>query len=82
MSKPAGSRVVGMRLNGKPIDPAGHYRVVLNNYLAAGGDSLSAFTAGTDITDKGIIDLDALVAWIAPHRTPPEPNRIKLIGLR
>jgi 5'-nucleotidase len=81
VSKPAGSRVVDMRLNGKPVDPARKYRVVVNNYLASGGDSLTAFTAGTDITDKGIVDLDALVAWIAPGRTPPQPNRIKLIGL-
>jgi 5'-nucleotidase len=81
MSKPDGSRVIGMRLNGRPVDPAGNYRVVVNNYLASGGDSLSAFTAGTDVTDKGIIDLDALVAWIAPGRTPPEPNRTRLIGI-
>jgi 5'-nucleotidase len=80
MAKPAGSRVTDMRLNGKPIDAAAPYRVTLNNYLASGGDSLSAFTAGTEITDKGIIDLDALVAWIAPGRTPPLPNRIHLIG--
>jgi len=67
-----------MRLNGKPVEPASRYRVVVNNYLASGGDSLSAFTAGTEITDKGIIDLDALVAWIAPGRTPPTPNRIRI----
>jgi 5'-nucleotidase len=82
LSKPAGGRVVDMRLNGKPVEPAKKYRVVVNNYLASGGDSLTAFTAGKDITDKGIIDLDALVAWIAPGRTPPQPNRIKLIGLQ
>jgi 5'-nucleotidase len=81
MTKPEGSRVVEMRLNGKPIDPASNYRVALNNYLASGGDSLSAFTAGTRITDKGIIDLDALVDWIAPGRTPPTPNRIRFIGV-
>ena len=67
-----------MRLNGKALDPTGRYRVAVNNYLASGGDSLSAFTAGTEITDKGIIDLDALVAWIAPGRTPPTPNRIRI----
>jgi 5'-nucleotidase len=78
MSKPEGNRVVATRLNGKPIDPATPYRVVVNNYLASGGDSLSAFTAGNDITDKGIIDLDALVAWIGPGRTPPTPNRITI----
>ncbi len=77
MSKPADNRVVDMRLNGNAIDPAAPYRVALNNYLASGGDSLSAFTVGTDVTDKGIIDLDALVAWIAPGRDPPAPNRIR-----
>ncbi|HKP33334.1 MAG TPA: 5'-nucleotidase C-terminal domain-containing protein, partial [Sphingomicrobium sp.] len=79
MRKPEGSRVVDMRLNGKRITPDGRYRVALNNYLASGGDSLTAFTAGTDVTDQGIIDLDALVAWIAPGRTPPTPNRIRII---
>jgi 5'-nucleotidase len=82
MSQPPESRVSDIRLEGKPIKTDAAYRVVVNNYLASGGDSLTRFTAGTDVTDKGIIDLDALVAWIAPGRTPPTPNRIKLIGLR
>jgi 5'-nucleotidase len=77
MSRPEGSRVSGMRLNDKPVSPDGRYRVALNNYLASGGDGLSAFTQGTDITDKGIIDLDALVAWIAPGRVPPKPGRVR-----
>jgi 5'-nucleotidase len=70
-----------MRLNGKPVAPAGKYRIVVNNFLASGGDGITSLTAGTDITDKGIIDLDALVDWIAPGRTPPSPNRIRLLGL-
>ena len=82
LAQPAGSRVSDVRLNGRPIDPAAQYRVAVNNYLASGGDDLSAFTAGTDITDKGIIDLDALVAWIAPGRAPPQPDRIRIIGAR
>ncbi len=77
MSKPEGSRVSDMRLNGQPVSPDGHYRVALNNYLASGGDGLSVFTQGTEIADKGIIDLDALVAWIAPGRTPPKPGRVR-----
>jgi 5'-nucleotidase len=77
MSKPEGSRVSDMRLNGKSVSPGGRYRIALNNYLASGGDGLSAFTQGTDITDKGIIDLDALVAWIAPGRVPPKPGRVR-----
>lgn len=81
MNRAAGDRVSDMHLNGKPVAPAGRYRVVVNNYLASGGDGLTNFTVGTNITDKGIIDLDALVAWIAIGRAPPVPNRIRLLGL-
>jgi 5'-nucleotidase len=75
---PEGQRVSEMRLGAKPIEPAESYRVVVNNYLASGGDGLSGFTAGTNVKDTGIIDLDALVAWIAKGQTPPAPNRIRL----
>jgi 5'-nucleotidase len=77
VTKLEGNRVWDLRLNGAPITPAGRYRVVLNNYLASGGDGLSAFTGGTDLTDYGILDLDALVAWIAKGQTPPIPNRVR-----
>jgi 5'-nucleotidase len=76
VSKPKGSRISDMRLNDKAIEPGGRYRVAVNNYMASGGDSLTGFTAGTELTDRGIIDLDALVDWIAKGQTPPAPNRI------
>jgi 5'-nucleotidase len=82
LAQPAGSRVSDLRLDGQPVAPATAYRVAVNNYLASGGDDLSGFTAGAEITDEGIIDLDALVAWIAPGRTPPVSNRIKIIAPR
>jgi len=78
LRKPESNRVSDVRLNGKPIASDGRYRVVVNNYLASGGDSLTGFTAGTEVTDTGIIDLDALVDWIAKGQTPPVPNRIKI----
>ena len=76
--KPENQRVSDMRLNGKPVAADGRYRVVVNNYLASGGDGLTGFTAGTELTDTGVIDLDALVDWIARGQTPPIPNRIKI----
>ena len=60
--------------------PPQRYRVVVNNYLASGGDGLAGFTQGTDLTDRGIIDLDALVAWIAKGQVPPKPDRIRVAG--
>ena len=80
MSKPEGSRVSDLRLKGRPISPTGRYRVAVNNYLASGGDGLSKFTEGTDLTDRGIIDLDALVAWIAPGRMPPKADRVRFLN--
>jgi len=78
LTKPEGSRVSDLRLNDAAVNRGGRYRVVLNNYLASGGDGISAFTEGTDVTDRGIIDLDALVAWIARGQTPPSDSRIRL----
>lgn len=82
MSRPPGGRVVAMRLLGRPIDPAARYRVALNNYVASGGDNLSVFTGGTEITDKNLVDLDALVEWIAAGRPPPVPDRVRITGIR
>ncbi|MBA3667507.1 MAG: bifunctional metallophosphatase/5'-nucleotidase [Sphingomonas sp.] len=76
LGRPEGDRIAVMSLDGKPIDPARRYRVVVNNYLASGGESLSGFTGGTEVTDAGLVDIDALIAWIAPGRTPPIANRI------
>lgn len=80
LAKPEGNRVSEIRLNAKPVAATGRYRVVLNNYLASGGDSLTEFTKGTELTDKGIVDLDAFLAWIAPGRTPPQPDRVRFLS--
>ncbi len=80
LSKPGGSRIVDMRLRGKRIAPDGRYRVAVNNYLASGGDGLTAFTAGTDVSDNGIVDVDALVDWLAKVSNPPVADRVRISG--
>jgi 5'-nucleotidase len=63
-SAATGSKVdIGsIAIDGTPIDPAGSYRVTLNNFLATGGDNFSTFTQCTDPLG-GEIDLDALVRY-------------------
>lgn len=78
MKRAPGARVFDARLNGRPIDPQARYRVALNNYLAAGGDGLTDFNQGSDVIDRGIVDLDALVDWIGRGQSPPRPSRIRL----
>lgn len=78
-----GNRVIAstLALNGKPIDLAATYRVTTNNFLAAGGDNFTGFTAGRNVQDygQGIIDADATIAYIKAKSpiAPPAADRIK-----
>ena len=65
---PAGDRVDPdtMMLNDEPIDPVGTYRVVVNNFLATGGDDFPILNSGTERV-TGDDDLVALEAYLADH---------------
>jgi 5'-nucleotidase len=76
---PAGRRIVEMRLNGKPIDPNGRYRVAVNHFLASGGDKFTVLAEGTDPVDLGL-DLDAMEAWLNKGAPVPQLGRIKNLG--
>ncbi len=80
MRRPIGQRVVSATLDGKPIDPVATYRVTMNSFLAAGGDSYTMFTQGTDSV-IGPVDLDAFEAWIAGKdvRELPPTGRVTQI---
>ena len=43
---PPGSRVVGVRIGGEPLDPDRAYRVGSNNFLLSGNDGYTALTRG------------------------------------
>ncbi|MFL5358148.1 bifunctional metallophosphatase/5'-nucleotidase [Archangium sp.] len=78
-SAPVGQKVdpASLRLNGAPVDPAGRYRVTVNNFLAGGGDGFRVLAEGTE-RRGGPVDLDALEAYLKTHSplAPPETNRI------
>lgn len=72
LARPLGARVVGaVLLDGKPIDPAAHYRIAVNSFLAGGGDSYPVFKEARVIADAGL-DLDALIAYLKAHE-PAKP---------
>ncbi|HEX9171565.1 MAG TPA: bifunctional metallophosphatase/5'-nucleotidase [Telluria sp.] len=68
-SQPKGGRVVpgSVRLNGVALDDARHYRVVANNFLAEGGDNFPEFAKGVNRVDSGLIDLDAVIAYLSKN---------------
>ena len=77
LADPIGDRVSNITINGVAVDPAATYRVTVNNFLAAGGDSFTALTQGTNVTG-GPIDLDAFTAYLTANSpvAPPATDRI------
>ncbi|MCR2832545.1 bifunctional metallophosphatase/5'-nucleotidase [Parerythrobacter lacustris] len=77
MRRPAGQRLVSATLNGEPIDPAKTYRVTMNSFLAAGGDSFTVFNEGSSVT-VGAVDLDAMEEYLraVPMRQLPALGRV------
>lgn len=56
-TQPAGSRVTSVLVNGKPLDPAGVYKISTFTFLAAGGDNFTSFKKGTSAV-TGLLDRD------------------------
>jgi len=83
LSRAYGDRVLAdtIRLDGVPIDPAATYRVAMNSFLAAGGDSFAAFTNGTDPV-TGPVDVDTAVDFFKNHPSisPPPANHSTRVG--
>jgi 5'-nucleotidase len=80
-SAPLGKRVRDVWVGGAPLDRAKKYRVVVNGFLAAGGDGFDALSRGADKQGVGN-DLDALVAYLKAQPQPvkaPEGGRIRAL---
>jgi 5'-nucleotidase len=68
-TRPVGQRLVpgSLKVDGKPVDDAGTYRIVANNFLADGGDFFPTLAKGSKRVDTGMRDLDALIAYMKQH---------------
>jgi 5'-nucleotidase len=62
-----GSRITHLELDGVAVDPAASYRVVVNSFLASGGDNFTALAGGANKADSGLVDLEAMVSWFATN---------------
>lgn len=72
MRRPVGSRVIEVLIKDEPLDPNKVYRVVTNDFLAAGGDKFTAFTRGKNIT-YGDMLRDVFVEYLKKH-SPISPK--------
>lgn len=73
-SKPAGRRVIreSIAIAGRPFDPQARYRVVVNDFLASGGDGFTVLTEGTDVAG-GPLDVEALESYLRGRALVAQP---------
>jgi 5'-nucleotidase len=78
LSRPAGQRLLEVRLNGEPLIDERVYRVAMSNFLGSGGDNFTGFKVGANQVG-GPEDIDVLEAYLAanPRLAPPATNRIR-----
>jgi 5'-nucleotidase len=85
-ARPAGQRVVAMEVGGVPLDPARRYRVAVPDYVAHGGDGITAFRDGTVLVDaeSGPLVAEVLLQAVASAGTiaPSVEGRIRLLPSR
>jgi 5'-nucleotidase len=67
----SGSRIVNLRMaDGRPLRDDARYTLILNDFLATGGDGLALGASALSSEALPIVDLDALVAYL---RSRPQP---------
>ena len=80
LSRPDGQRIVGLTLDGEPLDPSRTYRMATNSFVAAGGDGFSVLADIEPLANAGF-DIDAIEAYVAAGRlTVPICGRVR--GIR
>lgn len=81
-SRPAGSRIVNLTVNGQPLDTNRKYTLATTNFLAIdGGDGYTMFKDATVLVpvDRAPLDSDVLTRFIKSSRTtaPKTDGRIQ-----
>jgi 5'-nucleotidase len=75
-SAPHGQRVQQVTVDGQPLRPDATYRVTVNSYLAEGGDGFQLLKTGRERLG-GLVDLDALLAFLQTTPSPSAQRRIE-----
>jgi 5'-nucleotidase len=70
-TRPKGSRIVSATMvDGSQLSDAGTYNVIVNDFLATGGEGYDAGKRATSMRPLNIVDLDALIDYL---KSLPEP---------
>ena len=78
---PVGSRVKNITLDGVPLDLAVVYPVVVNSFLASGGDNFPGLN-GANKQDTGRVDLGSVVEYLKAQPTVSPDYAQRSIGVQ
>jgi 5'-nucleotidase / UDP-sugar diphosphatase len=73
--KPVGQRLLSVEIDGKPLDKTRSYRIMMNHFMAEGGDGFAVFKNAKDRLETGILDIDVLIEFLKANpnvNTKPE----------
>ncbi|WP_175651200.1 bifunctional metallophosphatase/5'-nucleotidase [Pseudomonas sp. Marseille-P9899] len=75
-SQPKGQRVLAgsLLVDGQPVQPEQPYRIVMNSFLAEGGDNFNVLKQASDRLDTGINDLDAMISYLQERDRAGQPG--------
>ncbi len=63
----SGGKVSQAHIQGARLDPTKTYQMVINNFMAVGGDGYPNMTGHASYVDTGFVDADVLRSYIATH---------------
>ncbi|MET0726452.1 MAG: bifunctional UDP-sugar hydrolase/5'-nucleotidase [Leifsonia sp.] len=77
-----GSHVTRILFRGEPVEAGDSFRVVVNSFLASGGDNFATLGRGANPTDTGKIDLQAMVDWFDANGTATPDLAQRAVGVK
>ncbi|MCA2960049.1 MAG: bifunctional 2',3'-cyclic-nucleotide 2'-phosphodiesterase/3'-nucleotidase [Silvanigrellales bacterium] len=64
VTKPKGARIVALKREGKPLDPAAKFRVLTNNYRASGGGKFPHLGGSKVVWDAAVENRQVLLEYV------------------
>nr|VDG62912.1 putative cell surface 5'-nucleotidase [Streptococcus thermophilus] len=59
-----GKRITSITIDGKPMDMEKDYVIAGSTFLLGGGDSFEALTRGSEMSNIGLVDVDAFIQYL------------------
>lgn len=75
VSRPKGQRVLpeSLTVDGQRVQPEQRYRIVMNSFLAEGGDNFNVLKQASDRLDTGINDLQSMIDYLQTRDRAGQP---------